>query len=78
MFQEKLVMGQSKWLLQGDFTKIKMKLGCYPQQTNRSIKYTPILKRDANDTTSENRNKKLFKMHSAMKYGIYNFLRNFT
>ncbi len=71
-------MGQSKWLLQGDFTKIKMKLGCYPQQTNRSIKYTPILKRDANDTTSENRNKKLFKMHSAMKYGIYNFLRNFT
>jgi hypothetical protein len=55
-----------------------MKLGCYPQQTNRSIKYTPILKRDANDTTSENGNKKLFKMHSAMKYGIYNFLRNFT
>jgi hypothetical protein len=36
----------------------KIKLGCCPQQTNRSIKYNPILKRDANDTTSENGKKK--------------------
>ncbi len=50
--------------------KNKMKLGCCPQQTNISIKCTPILKRDANHTTSENGEKKT--LQNALSNKIWN------
>jgi hypothetical protein len=47
-----------------------MKLGCCPQQTNRSIKYTPILKGDANDTTIRKQKKET--LQNAFSNKIWN------